>query len=125
MATKHRIEKINELIRTEISETVTKSLKDPRLENVLIGVSRVNTTPDMKYCKVYFNIYTDDEDRAGEIMAVLDRAKGFIRKRVSDALTTRYSPELTFIHDDSYKQYTHINEILKDLDIKEEEDEDE
>lgn len=123
MATKHRIEKINELIRTQISETVSYGLKDPRLENVIVGVSRVSTTPDMKYCKVYFNIYTGDDDRAQEIMAVLEKAKGYIRKQVSDALTTRYSPELTFILDDSYKQYDHINEILKDLDIKNEDEE--
>ncbi|MBR2780764.1 MAG: 30S ribosome-binding factor RbfA [Eubacteriaceae bacterium] len=122
MATKHRIEKINELIRTQISETVSYGLKDPRLENVIVGVSRVNTTPDMKYCKVYFNIYTGDDEQAGEIMGVLEKAKGYIRKQVSDALTTRYSPELTFILDDSYKQYDHINEILKDLDIRQEDE---
>ncbi|MBO4359951.1 MAG: 30S ribosome-binding factor RbfA [Eubacteriaceae bacterium] len=122
MATRHRIEKINELIRTQISETVSYGLKDPRMENVIVGVSRVNTTPDMKYCKVYFNIYTQDEDQAQEIMAVLEKAKGYIRKQVSDALTTRYSPELTFILDDSYKQYDHISEILRDLDIREEDE---
>ena len=122
MATKHRIEKINELIRTQISETVSYGLKDPRLENVIVGVGRVNTTPDMKYCKVYFNIYAQDEEQAGEIMGVLEKAKGYIRKQVSDALTTRYSPELTFILDDSYKQYDHINEILKDLDIRQEDE---
>lgn len=122
MATKHRIEKINELIRTQISETVSYGLKDPRLENVIVGVSRVNTTPDMKYCKVYFNIYTGDDEQAGEIMGVLEKAKGYIRKQVSDALTTRYSPELTFILDDSYKQHDHINEILKDLDIRQEDE---
>ena len=104
MATKHRIEKINELIRTQISETVSYGLKDPRLENVIVGVSRVNTTPDMKYCKVYFNIYTGDEEQAGEIMGVLEKAAA------------------TFILDESYKQYDHINEILKDLDIRQEDE---
>ena len=122
MATKHRIEKINELIRTTISETVSYGLKDPRMENAIVGVSRVNTTPDMKYCKVYLNIYTQDEEQAEEIMGVLEKAKGYIRKQVSDALTTRYSPELTFILDDSYKQYDHINEILRDLEIREEDE---
>lgn len=122
MATQHRIEKINELIRTEISQVVTRELKDPRLEKAVVGVSRVNTTPDMKYCKVYFNVYAGDEAGSKEVMAVLERAKGFIRKHVSDALTTRYSPELTFILDDSYIEYTHINEILKGLDIKDEDD---
>ena len=71
---------------------------------------------------MYFNIYTGDDEQAGEIMGVLEKAKGYIRKQVSDALTTRYSPELTFILDDSYKQYDHINEILKDLDIRQEDE---
>lgn len=114
MATQHRIEKINELIRTEISETISSKLKDPRLENKVVGITRVKTTPDMKYCKVYVSIYGSKEEVC-EIMDVLSKAKGFIRKCVSEALTTRYTPEISFVHDDSIDNYEHINSILEGL----------
>lgn len=113
--TQHRTEKINELIKTEISELLQRGLKDPRLDGKVIGISRVNTTPDMKYCKVYVTIYSEDENGEKEVMEVLNRAKGFIRKHVADALTTRYSPELTFVHDDSLKDFMHIDNILKEI----------
>ena len=111
----HRIEKINELIKTEISELLQRGLKDPRLEDKVIGISRVSTTPDMKYCKVYVTVYSQDENGAKEVMEVLTKAKGFIRKHVAEALTTRYSPELTFVHDDSLEDFMHIENILKGI----------
>ena len=114
MATQHRIEKINELIRTEISDEISSKLKDPRLENKVVGITRVKTTHDMKYCKVYVSIY-GDQNEVAEIMSVLDKAKGFLRKCVSEALTTRYTPELTFVHYDSIDNYEHIESILKGL----------
>ncbi len=113
--TQHRTEKINELIKTEISSLLSRGLKDPRLEGKVIGISRVNTTPDMKYCKVFVTIYSESEDGEKEVMDVLNKAKGFIRKHVADALTTRYSPELTFVHDDSIKDFMYIDNILKQI----------
>lgn len=110
----HRIDRINALIKDEISNAITFSLKDPRLEGRLIGISRVNTTPDMKYCQVYVTIYADKEE-SEEIMAVLENAKGVLRKKVADALTTRYAPQLILIHDDSYDNYEHIEKLLEEI----------
>jgi ribosome-binding factor A len=110
----HRIEKINELIKDELSSAIRFSLKDPRLENKIVGISRTKTTPDMKYCQVYVSIYAD-RDEAERIMEVLEGAKGFLRKKVAEALTTRYSPQLIFIYDDSYENYEHIEKLLREI----------
>lgn len=110
----HRIERVNELIKNEISMLINTGLKDPRLEGKVIGVTKVKTTPDMKYCNVYISIYGNPEERSA-ILGVIEKAKGFIRKNLASALTTRYAPELIFEIDDSLDNAMHIEEILRKI----------
>lgn len=116
----YRVERVNELIKNELSVLIDTKLKDPRLEDAIVSVTRVKATPDMKYAKVYVSIM-GDEDKKKEIISVLEGAKGFLRKAVSKVLTTRNTPLLMFEIDDSLDYASHIDEILATLNIKEEE----
>ncbi|MFA0816458.1 MAG: 30S ribosome-binding factor RbfA [Anaerofustis sp.] len=109
-----RIERINETIKEELSRLIEYELNDPRLKETVIGITQVRTTPDMKYCKVYVSIYAD-KDKQRELMAVLERAKGFLRKSIAAVLTTRYTPELVFELDDSADYAMHIDKLLREI----------
>ena len=48
----HRIERVNNLIRHEISELLQRQVKDPRLDS-FVAVTEVSTSPDLRYAKVF------------------------------------------------------------------------
>ena len=109
-----RIERVNEAIKEELSRLIELELNDPRLKETVIGITSVRTTPDMKYCKVFVSIYAD-KDKRQELMQVLERAKGFLIKKIAAVLTTRYTPELIFELDESIDQAMHIDQLLREI----------
>lgn len=109
-----RVERVNETIKMELSQLIEHELNDPRIRDVVIGITSVRTTPDMKYAKVYVSIFGDAQKK-DEVMQVLEGAKGFLRKSIASALTTRYTPELHFELDDSVDYAMHIDKLLKEI----------
>jgi len=121
----YRVERVNQIIKDELSNFINYQMNDPRVKDAVITITNVNTTPDMKYTKVFVSIY-GDESKKKEILAVLDKARGIMRKVLSAALTTRFTPQITFALDTSLDYAMHIEKVLSTLDIPplEEEDED-
>ncbi|WP_294465465.1 30S ribosome-binding factor RbfA [uncultured Anaerofustis sp.] len=116
----YRIERVNELIKNELSLLIELELNDPRLKEAIISVVRVKATPDLKYAKVYVSVMGENNKKE-EIIGVLDKAKGFLRKSIAKVLNTRNTPELIFELDNSLDYAMHIDEVLANLDIKDDE----
>lgn len=110
----HRIERVNEAIKNELSTQIKYNLNDPRIREVEIGVTKVKTTPDMKFAKVYISVYADKEEQE-QIFKVVEKAKGFLRKQLASVLTTRFTPELVFELDDSLDYAMHIDKLLREI----------
>ena len=108
------MERVNEVVKQQIALIIERELNDPRLKNTIIDITRVKTTPDLKYAKVYVSIMGDETTRS-EILKVLEKAKGFMRKSIALILTARTAPELVFVLDDSIDNYMHIEKILKEI----------
>lgn len=94
----NRILLINEEIQKELS-ALLRTVKDPRVQDVMISITRVETTPDLRYTKVYVSFLQND--RAKEAMAGLRSAAGFLRRQLGSNLRLRYSPEIVWEEDDS------------------------
>lgn len=109
----NRINRINETIKHEVSHQIRFGLKDPRLTD-LVSVLKVDTTGDLRYAKVYISVYDTDEKKQ-QVIDILNKAAGFMRKSVGKNLKTHYTPELLFQLDDSLEYGAHIDEILRDL----------
>lgn len=109
----NRINRINETIKHEISHQIRFGLKDPRLTE-LVSVMKVDTTGDLRYAKVYISVYDTDEKKA-QVIQILNKAAGFLRKCVGKKLKTHHTPELLFQLDDSMEYGYHIDEIIRDL----------
>jgi ribosome-binding factor A len=111
--TSNRMIRINDEIRKEVSEIIRSDLKDPRV-GVITSVLKVDTTNDLKYCKVFVSVLGDEEKKA-EVLEVLKRAAGFIRSLIANRINLRVTPEFTFILDDSLEYSFKIDKIIRDI----------
>lgn len=107
----NRINRINEEIQRELS-ALMRTLKDPRLQNGLVSVTRVDTTGDLRYARVYISVL--DKSTEKDVMRGLRSAAGYLRRELGHSLQLRYTPELQFIADDSIAYGAHILEVLRD-----------
>ena len=107
----NRIGRINEEIQRELSDQFRR-LKDPRVSSGMVSITRVDTTGDLRYARVYVSAL--DKSQEKEILKGLKSAAGFLRRELGRALQLRYTPELQFIPDDSIQYGSHILEVLRD-----------
>ena len=111
----NRIGRINEEIQRELAELI-RQLKDPRVQT-LISITRVDTTPDLRYAKVYISVL--DEARSKDAMRGLRSASGWLRRELGSRLQLRYTPELVFTEDDSLKYGARMFDLLEKLERQE------
>lgn len=115
----NRIGRINEEIQKELSNLI-RNLKDPRVQDTMISITHVETTPDLRYAKVYVSFL--QEDRAAGAMKGLKSAGGYLRRELGSALNLRYTPELTWALDDSITYGAKMLELINSLDTGKEEE---
>ena len=107
----NRIGRINEEIQRELASQLRR-LKDPRVASGMVSITRVDTTGDLRYARIYVSAL--DKSQEKDILKGLKSASGFLRRELGRALQLRYTPELQFIPDDSIQYGAHILEMLRD-----------
>ena len=112
---KIKTERVNAELAKQITKIIAENVKDPRLGNAIIGVTKVYTTPDLKYAKVYLSIYAANDEERQEAYYTICRSKTFIRNMLKDSVQIRLLPELNFIIDDSVDYSIKIDEILNKI----------
>ncbi|MFH1639693.1 MAG: 30S ribosome-binding factor RbfA [Chloroflexota bacterium] len=106
----HRIERLNSLLRQEISEIIIRQVKDPRLDSSVI-VTAVETAADIKHATIFVSkIGTEAEKQ--ETLAALETASGFFRHELGEKLRLRHIPELSFQWDDSIERGDHLLQLI-------------
>ena len=95
----HRIERVNSLIRQEISQLLQRQVRDPRLGN-FIAVTEVSTSADLKFAKVFVSRIGSEKEKQ-ETLSALASASGFFRRELAKRLKLRFIPILSFRWDDS------------------------
>jgi ribosome-binding factor A len=106
----HRIERVNSLIRQEISELLQRQVKDPRLGN-FITVTEVSTSADLKYAKIFVSRIGSQGEKQ-ETLNALASASGFFRSELFRRLRLRHTPELNFQWDDSIERGNHLLQLI-------------
>ncbi|MHB8104606.1 MAG: 30S ribosome-binding factor RbfA [Dehalococcoidales bacterium] len=112
----HRIERVNTLIRREISELIQHELRDPRLDE-FITVTEVDTSPDLKYAKIYISSMSGQQEEQ-KILGVLNSAAGFLRTALANKIRIRYTPELHFVWDNSIEHGDRILRLIDEVSQK-------
>ena len=118
----NRINRINEEIQKELS-ALLRTVKDPRVQDTMISITRVETTPDLRYAKVYVSFL--QEERVKDAMAGLKSAAGYLRRQLGHNLQLRYSPEIVWSEDDSITYGARMLKLINSLEVKHDEDSDE
>ena len=103
----------NEEIQRELASLIP-NVKDPRVTG-MISITAVDTTPDLKYAKIYISVL--DKSDSTQVLKGLKSASGWLRRELGRALQLRYTPELTFVRDDSIDKGAHILDMLRNPEV--------
>jgi ribosome-binding factor A len=107
-----RLDRVNQLMREEISHLVQRELKDPRLG--FVTVTEVDVAKDLKTARVYVSVLGSEAEWQASLEA-LERARGFIRNWLAPRLRMRSIPHLSFHADRSMAHAAHIQSLLEGL----------
>ena len=118
----NRIGRINEEIQKELSDLL-RNLKDPRVQNTMISITRVETTPDLRFAKVFVSFLV--EDKAADALKGLKSAGGYLRRELGRSLNLRYTPELQWALDDSITYGARMLKLINSLEVNHDEAADE
>jgi ribosome-binding factor A len=105
-----RIDRINGLLREEISQLLSREIKDPRLSGI-ISITKVNTSSDLRNAVIYVSVMGDDTAKR-EALAGIQSAATFLRRELRERLSLRYVPFMKFQLDESIEDAEHVLRIM-------------
>lgn len=107
-----RLDRVNQLIKEEISLLLQRELQDPRLG--FVTVTEVDVTPDLRLAKVYVSVLGSEERWVSSLQA-LESARGFVWNWLRRHLDLRVTPEIMWRPDRSMEHAAHIQSLLAEL----------
>lgn len=116
----NRLARTNDDIQIALS-SLLREIKDPRVQQGMISVNRVETTGDLRYCKVWLSVMGMKDEK--DFSRGLKSASGWLRRELANSVKLRYTPELVFEIDHSIEYGAHINQMINSLEIKRDEGE--
>jgi ribosome-binding factor A len=107
-----RSERLGELILAEISDLIRREIKDPRIG--FVTFTRVEMSDDLRHAKVFVSSLGAEPEKARTLQG-LSSATGYVRRQLGRTLHLRYTPEISFLLDDSLEHGAKIAQILRQL----------
>lgn len=108
-----RVDRINGLLRQEISQLLAREIKDPRLGGV-ISITQVQTANDLRSARVLVSVLGDRETQESALDGI-QSAAAFLRRELRDRLKLRYVPFLKFALDDSLESADAVLRLMNQL----------
>lgn len=115
-----RQRQVADLIQEELSDIITRRMRDPRVEGVTI--TEVKVTPDLRYADVYVTRLGSEEEVKAAV-AGLTAAAGFMKRELAPRLALRFMPDLRFHLDRSWEQGARIDTLLEQIAAEREDEE--
>lgn len=110
---KNRMNLINSEIQKSLSHTLTYDMHNECLKGAIVSVTKVDTTPDLKYAKVYLSVFPDD--RKDEIFNAVKSSVTFLRREIARNVKLRITPELHLMLDDTLEYSQKIDELFSKI----------
>jgi len=102
-----------ELVRHALVEILrAETLTDPALADASVTISEVRVSPDLKHALCF--VEPLGGVKAEAVVEALNRASKFLRGRLGHAIDMRFTPDLKFLHDESFDAADHISRLLDD-----------
>jgi len=114
-----RSDRVGGQVQKLLSAVLQKEIKDPRLKTVVI--TGVKMTRDLKSARIYFTVNGGGKEKK-QAMKAFRSARGYVKRSLAARLGLRYMPDLKFFYDDSFDYGSHIDDILRSLNIDDESD---
>lgn len=108
-----RMTRINDEIQKELANIIRSEIKDPRVGS-MTSVIRVETTSDLKYCKVFVSVLGNEDEKVN-VMKGLKNAGGFMRHLLAERINLRNTPELVFKLDDSVEYSVRMSKLIDEI----------
>ena len=102
----NKLARTNDDIQRVLANLLTQ-VKDPRVQQGMISVTRVETTGDLRYSKVWLSVLGMENEK--EFKKGLRSASGWLRHELG------YTPELVFEIDHSIEEGAHISAMIEHL----------
>jgi ribosome-binding factor A len=114
---RRRILRLNELLRSELSELLRRFVRDPRL-STMVTITEVRMSNDIKRARVYVSVLgTPDEKK--QAMQGLRAAHNYLRHELGNRIRELNIPQLDFELDESIERGARILSTLSDLSVSE------
>ena len=110
---KHRLERVNELLKRELGDLLSREVS---FEAALVTVQQVDITPDLKHAHVFISVIGSDT-QAHAAMAKLHDRRTHLQHLLSKRVVLKYTPHLHFKLDESIERGTRIINLLEQIDI--------
>ena len=108
-----RIDRVNELLRSEISHLISREIKDPRVAGV-ISITEVVASSDLRSARVYVSVMGRNADRQAALEGIRSAAS-FLRRELRERVNLRHTPHMTFVLDDSIEEGERILRLMDGL----------
>ena len=116
----NKLARTNDDIQRVLSDRI-QQVKDPRVQQGMISVTRVETTGDLRYSKIWLSVMGLENEK--EFRRGIKSASGWLRRELGSVLNLRYTPELVFELDHSIEYGAHISQMINSLEIRHDGDE--
>jgi ribosome-binding factor A len=107
----HRIDKVENLIKEEISLIFLHKIQDPDLG--FITITNVKVSPDLKIARIYISVF--QKDKRDTVLNKVKSSSGFIRSELAHRIRIKFVPELKFFIDDTLDYVEKIDGIFKQI----------
>ena len=111
---KYRRGRINDAVAEELAIALGE-VREPKVINNFVSITRAEVAPDLKYAAVYFSCIGD----SNEALSGLKKCTGMLRHHLAVTLNLRITPELNFIKDGSIEHGAKIAKLLEEIHSKE------
>ena len=108
-----RMDRVNVLLRDEISRVLATELKDPRLP-VVLSVTQVSAAPDIRSARVFVSMMGSEDEKANALKA-LKSASGYVQRHLRKKLSLRNLPVIDFRLDESIEKGAEMQRLIADV----------
>jgi ribosome-binding factor A len=107
----HRIEKINELIKQQVSEIIPRELN--LKPGIFLTVAKVDTSKDLRYTRIFISIFPEKE--TNYIRETLKKETYFLQGKLNKKLAIKIIPKIEFVIDLTESKADEVEKILSDI----------
>ena len=106
--------KMQTKIQHLLLELFSKSEMTLNNEKILLSITDVDISPDLKNLKIFIDILNIDKTNKVKIVKKLNKDNvGSIKKMLAEKVNLKFVPEVLFILDESNEKLFRMNEILE------------